>query len=69
MDKTVLHDIWMDFRFKVTLDQSLLVTIEDESRWAIKNRLVESQAMPNYLDFLYADALSSVKPERLRIIR
>ena len=69
MDKTVLHDIWADFRFKVTLDRSLLVTIEDESRWAIKNRLVESQTMPNYLDFLYADALSSVKPERLRIIR
>jgi NitT/TauT family transport system substrate-binding protein len=68
-DQAALQDVWDDFRFKVTLDQSLLMTLEDESRWAIKNRLVPAREMPNYLDFIHTAALSSVNPQSVRIIR
>jgi NitT/TauT family transport system substrate-binding protein len=68
-DPAALRAVWDDYRFKVTLDQSLLVTLEDVSRWAIGNQLVKNQVMPNYLDFIQTNALSSAKPERVRIIR
>jgi ABC-type nitrate/sulfonate/bicarbonate transport system substrate-binding protein len=69
MDKPILRSIWGDYRFKVSLDQSLIVSLEDESRWAIQNRLVKSRSMPNYLDSIHTDALSSAGLGRVRIIR
>jgi NitT/TauT family transport system substrate-binding protein len=53
----------------VTLTQVLLITLEDETRWAIKSKLVEKSKMPNYIDFIYVDGLQAVKPEAVRIIR
>ncbi len=69
IDKTLLAGIWDDVYFRVTLDQSLLVSLEDQTRWARENGLVEGKGLPNYLDFLYVDALQSIKPEAVRIIR
>lgn len=69
IDKALLDEIWDDFDFKVTLDQSLLVTLEDVTRWAKKNSLTTLQDTPNYLDFIYVDGLLAVKPEAVRIIR
>jgi ABC-type nitrate/sulfonate/bicarbonate transport system substrate-binding protein len=57
------------FRFKVSLDQSLLMVLEDESRWAMRIRPAEYKAMPAYLDFIYAEALTSVAPDRVRLVR
>lgn len=69
IDKALLDEIWDDFDLKVTLDQSLLVTLEDETRWAIKNGLTTLQDTPNYLNFIYVDGLLAVKPDAVRIIR
>jgi NitT/TauT family transport system substrate-binding protein len=63
----VLH--WDEFTFELSLDQSFLINIEDEARWAIKNKLVDATEIPNYLDFIYPDALEAVKPEVVTIIR
>lgn len=68
-DKAVLDETWDIFTFKVALDQALLVDFEDQTRWAIKDRLVARTDMPNYLDFIYVDGLQSVKPEAVRIVR
>lgn len=68
-DQAVLDETWGVFSFRVMLDQSLLVNLEDQTRWAMKNRLTAHRTMPNYLDFIYADGLQAVKPEAVRIIR
>jgi NitT/TauT family transport system substrate-binding protein len=68
-DKIVLDETWDDFTFRVALDQALLVDLEDQTRWAIKNRLTVRRDMPNYLDFIYMDGLQAVKPAAVRIIR
>jgi ABC-type nitrate/sulfonate/bicarbonate transport systems, periplasmic components len=68
-DKVVLDETWDDFTFRVALDQALLVDLEEQTRWAIKNRLTVRRDMPNYLDFIYVDGLQAVKPEAIRIIR
>jgi hypothetical protein len=57
------------FRFKVGLDPSLQLVLEDESRWARTQWPEKYKSMPNFLDYIYPDALLAVAPERLRLIR
>lgn len=68
-DKALLDEIWDIYHFRVTLDQAFLVDLEDQTRWALKNRLTVRKDMPNYLDFIYVDGLQAVKPDAIRIIR
>jgi NitT/TauT family transport system substrate-binding protein len=69
IDKTLLDEIWPNVRARVTLDQALLVDLEEQTRWALKNKLTVRKDMPNYLDFIYLDGLLAVKPEAVRILR
>lgn len=63
-----LKEFWQGFELRLTLDQSLFVSLEDEARWAIENDLVEAGQAPNFLDFIYADALEAVDPHAVTII-
>jgi NitT/TauT family transport system substrate-binding protein len=67
-DTALLSAIWQDFVFDLSLDQSLLVTLENEARWAINNGLVEAKTHPNYLHYLYLDAVKAVRPEAVSVI-
>jgi ABC-type nitrate/sulfonate/bicarbonate transport system substrate-binding protein len=68
-DKAIVDEIWNIYSFRVTLDQALLVDLEDQTRWALKHRLTKRRDMPNYLDFIYTEGLQAVKPNAVRIIR
>jgi NitT/TauT family transport system substrate-binding protein len=63
-----MMELWPTFEFNVTLDQSLLLTLEDETRWAIKNKLTDRTDMPNYLHHIYLDALHAVRPTAVTVI-
>lgn len=54
---------------QVTLEQAMLLAMEDEARWAMAIGLVEQTQMPNYLRFLYLDGLSSVRPDAVTVLR
>jgi ABC-type nitrate/sulfonate/bicarbonate transport system substrate-binding protein len=69
LDKAVIDEIWDAYKFKVSLDQALLVDFEGQTRWVMKNRSAARTDMPNYLDFIYLDGLDSVKPDAVRIVR
>lgn len=56
-------------RFALRLDQSLLGSLEDESRWAMRSGIVPPGRLPNFLDHLAPDALAAVQPSRVGIIR
>jgi len=56
------------YHFRVVLDQGLILALEDEARWAIKNRMSERADMPNYLDYMYLDGLETVRPSAVTII-
>ena len=68
-DQGILEEIWDSFDFRVTLDQGLIVSLEDQTRWAQRNKLTSGMDFPNYLDLIYFDGLQSVKPEAVSIIR
>lgn len=57
-----------DLDLRVSLDQRLLLSLEDQARWAIKNKLTDRMAAPNYLNFIYPDGLEAVRPAGVTII-
>jgi sulfonate transport system substrate-binding protein len=69
VDVKIVRDIWTATRFNVSLDQGLLLALEEESRWAIQNRLTTAREVPNFLEFIYIDGLRSVKPEAVSILK
>jgi NitT/TauT family transport system substrate-binding protein len=69
LDHESVVKTWAKTRFRVRLDQSLLTLLEDEGRWAIRNKLVDAEKMPNYLNFLYIDGLEKIRPDVVTVIR
>ncbi len=69
IDKSLIHEVWGVFNYQVVLDQTLLITLEDETRWAMKNKLTDSTDMPDYLSFIHLDSLKAIKPEAIRMSR
>ena len=59
---------WPTYRFKMGLDQGLILALEDESRWAVDTSLVPARPMPNFLDYMYLDALVAVDPAAVTVI-
>lgn len=69
IDKELTRKIWGIYNFDITLSQALIITLEDEARWAIKKNLTSRTEVPNYLDSIYLPALQQLKPEAITIIR
>ncbi len=67
-DKVAIGDVSNEYSFAVTLDQSFLTALEDQARWAIKNKLTQATQVPNYLNFIYLNGLEAVRPEGVTII-
>ena len=55
-------------RCALSFDQSLLIILEDEARWMIKHNLTTQTGVPNYLDYMKAEALFRVNPQAVTII-
>jgi NitT/TauT family transport system substrate-binding protein len=68
LDPTYMETVWLQNQFSLSLDQSLILAMEDEARWMIENGLTSETTMPNFLDYLYLDGLQVVKPEAVNII-
>jgi ABC-type nitrate/sulfonate/bicarbonate transport system substrate-binding protein len=63
-----VETVWHQNQFSLSLDQSLILAMEGEARWLISNKLTNSKAVPNFLDYIYLDGLETVKPEAVNII-
>lgn len=60
---------WPKLTHHITLNQELILGMEDEARWTIENKLTDKTIVPNYLENIYFDGLSIVKPDAVTIIR
>jgi NitT/TauT family transport system substrate-binding protein len=77
-DIILLHDKiskeYLDYaktkqQYAVELTQNLIVLIEDQTRWAIRNHITQRSSIPNYIEYIYSDALEKTKPNAITIIR
>jgi NitT/TauT family transport system substrate-binding protein len=69
LDAGYMDTVWQQNRFSLSLDQSLILAMEDEARWMIKNNLTAEKKVPNFLDYIHEDDLKAIKPEAVNIIR
>ena len=55
--------------YVLSLDQSLLLSLDDQTRWAMKRGLIPVGEVPNYLDAIDVRPLALVQPAAIRLIR
>jgi NitT/TauT family transport system substrate-binding protein len=65
---TYMARVWPDHQFSLTLDQSLVLAMEDEGRWMIDNNLTSEKKLPYFRDHMYTKGLLQVKPETVNIL-
>lgn len=67
IDIDIVDALWEEFAFGLYLSKSLLINMEDQARWE-KSLKQETSPIPNYLNFIYFDALQAVKPAAISVI-
>jgi len=50
------------------LDQGLLLAMEDQARWLIRNRLTYQDRVPDFLGCIHAETLLQVDPRAMRLV-
>jgi len=69
IDSNTLDEMGATYSFNTTLEQSFILTLEDQTRWANTRNKTRSLKPPNYLEYIYTDALNNVAPENVTIIK
>lgn len=64
-----IKELWPDLMFRISLEQSVLISLEGIARWAIQSKMTDKTQAPNYLDYIYQDGLKAVKPEAATIVK
>ena len=68
LDQATMEKIFDPEDFAVTLDQAMLLALEDQTRWAMQRGLVKTGAVPNYLTHIKYQPLEAVRPHAVRIV-
>lgn len=68
LDEAAVERLWEDLTFKLTLEQSLLTTLEGQARWALRSGHASGRA-PNYLERLHPGPLERVRPDAVTVVR
>ena len=62
-----IRSIMSEQHNRVSLDQVLILALEDEARWMKENGIVKERPLPNYLNFIDPAVLKSVNPSAVRL--
>ena len=69
LDAEYMEIVWPRYQLSLSLDQSLIVAMEDEARWLINNNLTAEKQVPDFLNYIYVDGLEATSPNAVNIIR
>ena len=69
LEQDFVDVVWPGMRYRLVLDQALLVTMEGEARWARRGGHANGQLKPNFLQMLHTAPLRSVKPDAVSTLR
>ncbi|MBI9074548.1 MAG: ABC transporter substrate-binding protein [Desulfatibacillum sp.] len=68
-DKETLVRLWEEVDFELSLDQVLLMTMDNEAIWLMEHHFTNQQKIPDYTHFVYCAPLEAVKPRAVTIVR
>jgi ABC-type nitrate/sulfonate/bicarbonate transport system substrate-binding protein len=57
------------FDDRLTLDNGLIMTLEEHARWVIEKKMVNAPRIPNYLNTIEATHLQKISPDSVRLKR
>lgn len=66
-EETEVASFWPTVGLSVELEQSMLLLLENQARWAIRQEVVDQTSVPNYAEYIYSDALDELNSETVRI--
>jgi NitT/TauT family transport system substrate-binding protein len=69
LDAPYVMTVWKDYNFGLFLDQAILLSLEQQERWMITNKIGQDTVRPNYLDYVWLEPLMEIKPEVVSIIQ
>lgn len=62
LKQAFIEKIWRDYLYDLVLNRSLLLTLENEARWAINRQLTDNKKVPDYRQLINPEPLKSVSP-------
>lgn len=68
-DANLLSKLAASYNFKLSLEQSFLTTLENQAFWALERKHRSVEEMPNFLNYIYSEALEEINPGSVTIIR
>ncbi|MBF0538801.1 MAG: hypothetical protein HQL03_11185 [Nitrospirae bacterium] len=68
LNMVLVQELWGLYNSELTLDQSLVSSLENETQWAIEGGKVNNTEVPDYLDYVYVNGLKKIKPHAITII-
>jgi hypothetical protein len=69
LDERYLVSVWSKHIIRLSLDQSLFVAMEDQTRHAIAKGLASGGKPLNYLKSIYQEPLVSVRPDAVTLYK
>ncbi len=69
LEQDFVDTVWPGLRYRLGLDQALLVTMEGEARWARREGHATGPLKPNFLQLVHSAPLRSVKPDAVATLR
>lgn len=67
-NKSYMEYMWPKLTLQMSLDQALVINMNDEAKWAIENNATDATEAPNYLNFIYFPPLETAKPAGVTVI-
>jgi ABC-type nitrate/sulfonate/bicarbonate transport system substrate-binding protein len=67
-DSPLYEKEWPDYSFTAKLDQGLILNLEDQARWMGTEQVGSVRRPPDFMDFIYADALKAVQPGAVTVV-
>jgi NitT/TauT family transport system substrate-binding protein len=62
LDQRFIDWVWPGLAYRLTLDQSLISTMESQARWAMREGHIQGKPRPNFLKLVHPAVLKLVKP-------
>ncbi|MEI6841071.1 MAG: ABC transporter substrate-binding protein [Methanomicrobiales archaeon] len=68
-DDQYLDQEWQNHHFSVGLSQSLITSMEDETRWRVRRNLTNATDVPDFSKYISPGTLYRLKPSAVTLIR
>jgi NitT/TauT family transport system substrate-binding protein len=67
VEQSIVDEVWQRYHFSINLSQPIFVSLEDEAKWLLDRNPDLGTQIPNFLSYMYFEALESAKPGAITI--